>query len=153
MMNLLPGRPRFAAFAVSCLAACCVAAPTAWAAAPAGAGGDIAPSAPITTAPAPQYHLGTEMVVRDWVLCISFASAEKLALAGEAGAEAARAAYAGLVGERVCGRFAELSVILREPLYRSSRQSDRDIRVFAAEVRLAGDWASAFVVRGGLPDD
>lgn len=151
-MRLPAGRPCLATFAISCLAAGWVAAPTARAAAPTGAESEIAPAAPHAAAPVP-YRLDTEMVVRDWVLCISLASAEKLARAGEAGADAARAAYAGLAGERVCGRFAELSVILREPLYRSSRQSSRDIQVFSAEVSLAGDWASAFVVRGGLPAD
>ena len=40
-----------------------------------------------------EYQLGTEMVVRDWVLCVSESFAETLAKARAAGVEEALAAY------------------------------------------------------------
>jgi hypothetical protein len=46
-----------------------------------------------------------------------------------------------------------LLVILRKRLYTSPVSSGHDARVFAAEVRLSDNWAAAFVVYGGLPDE
>jgi hypothetical protein len=93
------------------------------------------------------------MVVHNWVLCISAPSAEELARARTASIDAARSAYAGLSTARSCGQFPELRVILRERLYASADDSGHDTRVFGALVNLSGDWATAFVVSGSLPED
>jgi hypothetical protein len=121
----------------------------------AAAGGDVddlveAPSAALTV---PQdYALDTEMVVHNWVLCVSRAFAEELVLAHEQGPSAARRTYEGLQAGRFCGQFAELRVILQARLTAVSIDRQRDARVFEALVNLSGNWASAFVVSGGLPD-
>jgi hypothetical protein len=123
-----------------------------WAAAP-----DALPAdepAPIATgigAPI-LYTLETEMVVHNWVLCVSQPLAEQLAKARDAGPESARSAYASLAGERVCGQFPELRVILQQSLYESPRDAGYDARVFGALVNLSGDWATAFVVSGTLSE-
>jgi hypothetical protein len=98
------------------------------------------------------YALDTEIVVRNWVLCISQPLAEKLARAREAGLESARLAYVDLANSRACGQFPELHVILRQPLYSSASKAGYDARVFGADVNFAGDWASAFVVSGSLAE-
>jgi hypothetical protein len=124
----------------------------AWAAAP-----DALPAeeqAPVATgigAPI-NYALETEMVVHNWVLCVSQPLAEQLAKAREAGATSARSAYATLAGERVCGLFPELRVILQQSLYESRKDAGYDARVFGALVNLSGDWATAFVVSGSLSE-
>ena len=100
----------------------------------------------------PDYALETEMVVHNWVLCVSQPLAEQLVHAREAGVEPARLAYAGLASSRSCGQFPELRVILRDPLYSSAADAGYDARIFGALVNLSGDWASAYVVSGGLPD-
>ncbi len=122
----------------------CGAALPASAAAP----GDIEPE-PAASAKAlsiRDYDLDTEMVVRNWVLCVSETVAEKLVHARETGIEAARSTYAELNAAKSCGRFAELRVILRERLYAS--RSGADARAFGALVDFAGEWASAYVVYG-----
>jgi hypothetical protein len=86
------------------------------------------------------------------VLCISQPLAEQLVHAREVGPESALQAYAGLASARSCGQFPELRVILRDPLYASAANAGYDARVFGALVNLSGDWASAYVVSGGLPD-
>jgi hypothetical protein len=113
----------------------------------AAAPGDLEPeaTAPVT-APIREYDLDTEMVVRDWVLCVSEAVAEKLVHARETGLDAARSTYAELNAAKSCGRFSELRVILRERLYAS--RSGADARAFGALVDFAGEWASAYVVYG-----
>ncbi len=139
---------------------CCAAgvaalflAPSAFAAAPDDVSVDaIVPEAAVAP-PVASYALETEMVVHDWVLCVSQSVAEELAHAREEGIEAARAAYATLSSARSCGLFPELHVILREPVYASAAESGADARVFGALVNLSGDWASAFVVSGGLPSE
>lgn len=115
---------------------------------------DAEPLAPAITAKSPiaDYALDTEMVVRNWVLCVSAAVAEELVHARESGVERARSTYAELNAAKACGQFAELRVILRERLYVSSTGSGHDARVFGALVDFAGSWASAYVVYGGLPE-
>jgi hypothetical protein len=128
------------------------AAPGAYAATPENL--DLEQAAvPVAAAPAVDYVLETEMVVKNWVLCISQPLAEELAHAREVSVESARATYASLAGAKSCGQFPELRVILRQPLYASAAESGTDARVFGALVNLSGDWASAFVVSGGLPSE
>lgn len=103
--------------------------------------------------PVTVHQLGTEMVVHNWVLCVSRDFAEQLVHAREEGASQARATYAELAGNRSCGQIDSLLLILRERLYASPIGSGHDARVFSAEVKLADNWATAFVVYGGLPDD
>lgn len=131
--------------AVAALLVTCGLSSPAFAAAP----GALDPE-PAVPAAIRDYALDTEMVVRDWVLCVSEAVAEQLVHAREEGVERARATYAELNATKSCGQFTELRVILQERLYASS--SGHDARVFGALVDFAGQWASAYVVYGGLPD-
>ena len=96
-----------------------------------------------------EFQLGTEMVVRDWVLCVSQPFAETLAKARAAGVAEALAAYSGLKASKSCGQFSELKVVLHKPLYASA--ADDNAQVFSAAVSISGQWANAFVVEGGLP--
>ena len=57
--------------------------------------------------------LDTEMVVRNWVLCVSQTVAEQLVRVREQGTGAAQSAYAELREARSCGQFPEMHVILR----------------------------------------
>jgi hypothetical protein len=137
-----------------CRAAACVAllvSSPAWAAAPDTLEPDAALPQSIGLAPTLDYALETEMVVHNWVLCVSQPLAEQLVLAREVGVESALLAYAGLASNRSCGQFPELRVILRDPLYATAAGAGYDARVFGALVNLSGDWASAYVVSGGLP--
>lgn len=97
------------------------------------------------------YTLDTILVVHNWVLCVSEASAELLARARVESAEAAAKVYADLASAKSCGRFAKLGVQLREPLYRSGPGRDYEARVFSALVNIGAGWQSAYVV-AGLPD-
>jgi hypothetical protein len=106
----------------------------------------------VSAAPAKIYELDTEIVVHNWVLCISQSVAEQLVEAREESVEKAWSAYGALSEARKCGRFAELRVILQEPLYRSAADSGYDARIFGALVSLSDNWASAFVVAGSLPE-
>ncbi len=99
----------------------------------------------------PDYKLDTEMVVRNWVLCISRSFAEELALARQTSADAALATYNDLKAAKSCGRFSQLRVILQEPVYGDEMGAGGDAMVFQALVDLAGSWASAYVVSGSLP--
>jgi hypothetical protein len=134
------------------VAALSLAASSAWSAAP----DTVEPDATLPTStgimPSAGYALETEMTVHNWVLCISQPLAEQLVHAREAGPDSALQAYAGLASARSCGRFPELRVILRDPLYASAADAGYDARIFGALVNLSGDWASAYVVSGGLPD-
>jgi hypothetical protein len=106
------------------------------------------------TAPAAvpaDFDLDTEIVVHDWVLCVSRDSATAIGQARAESVAAALAAYADLKAAKTCGQFDELRVILREPLYESGPQADRDIRVYSASVHIGDGWPNAFVVYGGLP--
>ena len=136
---------------VAAVAAVCLAAPPAWAAAPNGLEPDALEA--VTSASIVIYDLETEMVVHNWILCVSQAMAEELVRAREESVEKARLAYTALGETRSCGRFAELRVILRERLYASSAESGHDARIFGALVNLSDQWASAFVVYGGLPEE
>ena len=78
----------------------------------------VEPAPPIV-----DYNLDTEMVVQNWVLCVSRTVAEQLVQAREEGVDRARSAYAELNAAKSCGQFAELRVILRERLYVSSADS------------------------------
>jgi hypothetical protein len=133
------------------LAACLVAGSSTFGAAP-----DLSDAQDVAAPPAVtvrDYALDTEMVVQNWVLCVSETVAERLVRAREAGIGEARSAYAELNAARSCGQFPELTVILRERLYASSPESGHDARVFSALVNFSGNWASAFVVYGGLPEE
>ncbi len=138
---------------VALAAACCALASVSWAAAPDDL--PVPASAPAATVAPPigDYALQTQMVVHNWVLCVSEPVAEKLARARVASVDDARAVYADLAKARTCGQFAELNVILREKLFGSASDSSHDTRVFAALVNLSGSWASGFVVSGSLPED
>ena len=135
---------RAAALVVACLAS------PAWAAAPE----EIIASPALeglASGPGKIYELETEMVVHNWVLCVSQAFAEDLVRAREESAEKAVAAYIGFVETRGCGLFPELRVILRERLS-AAAGAGYDARAFGALVNLTGDWATAYVVYGGLPE-
>jgi hypothetical protein len=133
------------------IVALCATATQGWAAAPDLEAPESIEPEMIGIAPRLDYELETEMVVKDWVLCVSLPLAEQLVRAREGGIEQARLAYADLVSSHSCGQFPELRVILRERLYMSAVESGYDARVFGALVNLSGDWASAFVVYGGVP--
>jgi hypothetical protein len=118
----------------------------------------LAPAAPapgLVVSPAvgsADFNFGTEMVVHDWVLCVSQASAESIARARGEGMAEALAAYAGLKAAKTCGQFQELHVILRESLYPVDPVLADDARVFAASVNIGGGWPSGFLVYGGLTE-
>ena len=136
---------------LAAIAACCVLVSTAWAAAP----DNLSVEPAIANVAAPpgtlDYALETEMVVHNWVLCVSAPLAEQLARARTSSLEEARSAYADLSHARSCGQFPELRVILRERLYEFT--DGRDTRVFGALVNFSGDWANAFLVSGGILDE
>jgi hypothetical protein len=136
---------RAAAFLLACLAT------PAWAAAPE----EIVAVDPVldgvSAGPGKIYELETEMVVHNWVLCVSQTLAEDLVRARGEGAEKAVAAYLGFAQAKSCGLFPELRVILRERLS-ASAGAGYDARAFGALVNLTGDWATAYVVYGGLPE-
>ena len=134
--------------AAPALVALCLGAPLAWAAAPPATGTEADRIDPPTI-----HELDTEIVVHNWVLCVSRVFAEQLARAREAGVEEAHSAYADLARSRACGQVEELYVVLRRRLYASPQGSDHDTRVFEAEIRLSDNWAAAFIVYGGLGDD
>lgn len=136
------------------MAGVCFAAPAAWAAAPsAGIETEMPMPEAVSAAPATIYELDTEMVVHDWVLCISQSVAEQLVHAREESIAAGLSAYESLTHERKCGQFAELRVILQESLYASKAESGFDARVFGALVNFSDNWASAFVVSDGLLEE
>lgn len=103
-------------------------------------------------APGDAYPLEIEMVVRNWVVCASAASAEELVNARIRSAEEARRAYTALAGARSCGAFGELRVILQKAVYASSADAGYDTRIFGALINFSGAWAAGFLVSGGLAD-
>jgi hypothetical protein len=133
-------------------AGACLVASLAWAAAPVGLEAEMPEVGSVAPTSAKVYELDTEMVVHGWVLCVSQSIAEDLVRAREESLEQAWSAYQGFEKARQCGRFAELRVILQEPLYSSAIGADQDARVFGALVNLADNWASAFVVSGSLSE-
>jgi hypothetical protein len=98
-----------------------------------------------------EYQLDTEMVVDNWVLCVSEQLAESIARAREDSVAAARKIYSDLASAKSCGRFAKLAVKLRQPLFRSAPGLDHDSRVFSALVNIGGAWQTAFVVKDDMP--
>jgi hypothetical protein len=98
------------------------------------------------------YQLDTDLVVHNWVLCVSQASAESLARAREESVAAAEKTYADLAAAKACGKFRKLGVQLHEPLYRTAPGRGVDARVFGALVNIGAGWQSGFVVAGGLPE-
>jgi hypothetical protein len=137
---------RIAAIAFICSAASplCAAAPDMLELPPPAV--DLTVAAPVSL-----FELDTEIVVKNWVLCVSAAFAEQLVRAREESVEKAASAYADLQQARTCGRVPELRVILQEPLY-ASTASDHEARAYGALVNLSDAWASAYLVYGGLPD-
>jgi hypothetical protein len=135
------------------LAACCLFASAGWAAAP----DDITVATPppdLVAAPAAlDYALETEMTVHNWVLCVSAPQAKQLARARAWSIDDARSAYVDLASARSCGQFAELRVILHKRLFAAADGSGHETRVFGGLVNLSGDWASAFLVSGSLPEN
>ena len=99
------------------------------------------------------YQLDKELVVHDWVLCVSEPFAESIAKARTGSLEEALAAYANLAASKSCGRFSELRVILHRAVYQSASDVGYDARVFSAAVNISGVWADAFLVYGGLADN
>ena len=128
-----------------------LAAPAAFAAAAPDAADLADPPPAVTAAPAADPELATEMVVRNWVLCVSQTFAERLVSALDESVERAVATYGELKATRSCGQFGELRVILHEAVYRSA--AGRDAAVYSADVGIAGAWASGYVVQGVLPSD
>ena len=124
-------------------------APAALAAAAPDDGDLTEPQATFAAGPRDDPSLDTEMVVSDWVLCVSQAFAERLVTALDQGIDQAVAAYGELKADRSCGQFGELRVILHEAVFRSA--SERQATVFSADVGFAGAWAPGFVVQGALP--
>lgn len=124
----------------------------AWAAMP-GGGLELDRSSSAGQAEPPAaYPLDTEMVVRQWVMCVSQTVAEDLVRAREESVEQAWLTYAKLKDSRSCGQFPELRVILRERTH-VSVVPGHEARIFKALVNLSDTWGSAFVVFGGLPED
>jgi hypothetical protein len=111
---------------------------------------DVLDPEPLAIAPT-DYELDTVLVVHNWVLCISEASAESLARAREEGLDAVARVYDDLAATKTCGRFEKLGVMLKQPLYRSQPGRDFEARVFAALVNIGVGWQSAYVV-AGLPE-
>ena len=137
--------------AAAALGAACALSLPAFAAAPV----DLEPAKPALRAEIPvpaDFSLNTEMVVRNWVLCVSQTVAEKLVHARETSAAAALKAYDDLRTAKSCGQFAELRVILQTPLYGAAVDAGGDAQAYEALVNLTGSWASAYVVSGSLPD-
>jgi hypothetical protein len=98
------------------------------------------------------YPLDVEMVVRNWVVCASAASAEEIVNARTRSAAEARIAYSALASAKSCGAFSELRVILQKAVYASSDDAGYDARIFGALINFSGSWASGFVVSGGLAE-
>lgn len=94
-------------------------------------------------------QLGAEIVVRNWILCISREFAERIAHAREVSLDDANAAYARLSAERSCGQFPELRVILRRVIYRSPAISASAVTIFDASVSIDGIWARGFITDAG----
>jgi hypothetical protein len=123
----------------------------AWAATPGAI--EPRPSSPADRAESPAaYPLNTEIVVRQWVMCVSQPLAEDLVRAREESVEKARLIYAKLRDAHSCGQFPELRVILRERTH-VSVVPGHEARIFKALINLSDSWGSAFVVFGGLPEE
>jgi len=104
-------------------------------------------------APLVGHRLDVEMTVRNWVLCASQPFAERLVRARQQSRAAAEKAYADLENARSCGRLAEMQVILQEPVYDALIGAGLHAGVYGALINISGEWASGFVVYGGMPED
>jgi hypothetical protein len=98
------------------------------------------------------YSLGTELVVRNWILCTTQPFAESIARAWPSGPAAVLDVYTELAEARSCGQFPEMRVILLERLYESGPAIDNNARVFSASVKIGDGWPTGYVVFVGLPD-
>lgn len=103
-------------------------------------------------APIVQHRLDVEMTVRNWVLCASQPSAERLVQAREENNTAAAAAFSRLTTERACGLFPEMQVILQKSLYETVLDSGEQASIYGALVNISGAWAAAYVIYGGMPE-
>jgi hypothetical protein len=115
---------------------------------PIGAQASIAPAPHVR--PAEVFALNSEIVVRNWVLCVSRALAEQVVVARQAGAEKARQTIAELQSTRLCAEFPEMTVILHEPVVATSPFVPYAARAFSADISIGGQWVSAFVVNTRL---
>ena len=102
--------------------------------------------------PLVEHRLDVEMTVRNWVLCASKLTAEKLALAREDGPETAAEVFADLEAARSCGRLAEMQVILQERIFESHSPAIDQMTVYGALINISGAWASGFVVSGAMAE-
>lgn len=99
-----------------------------------------------------QVELDKELVVRNWILCATRAHAEAVVHAADASAREAAEVFARLQGERSCGRFPQMRVILEIPIVESSPFAELRAKAYGAQIRLNGKWVPAFVVNGGPPN-
>lgn len=93
----------------------------------------------------------TEIVVRNWIVCISRGFAEDIVHARERGVDDARKTYAELKATKSCGRFSLLRVVLKEAFYAASLGAGEEAAAFSALVDLSSGWANAFVVSAEFP--
>ena len=107
---------------------------------------------PIAKGPRPPelFKLNSEIVVRNWVLCVTRALAEQIVLARQAGETQARIAIAQLQSTRLCAEFPEMTVILHEPVVARSPFVPYAARAFSADISIGGQWVSAYVVNTRL---
>jgi hypothetical protein len=127
-----------------------------WAAAPVVLepdAGSTGPSIGSLGAPLIEHKLDIEMTVRNWVLCASQPSAEKLLHARQTGPDAAVLAFADLKASKACGQFAEMQVILQKSVYETLVDSGAQAKIYGALVNISGSWAAAYVVYGGIPNN
>lgn len=115
---------------------------------PFGAQASIGPT-PRTQAPE-LFELNSEIVVRNWVLCITQGLAEKVVQARQAGVDEARRTIAELQASRLCAAFPEMTVILHEPVVAASPFVPYAARAFAADISIDGQWIAAYVVNTRL---
>jgi hypothetical protein len=103
-------------------------------------------------APFADYKLDTEMVVQNWVVCVSRPTAEEIVNARARSVAEAQKAYAQLKAAKSCGLFRELRVILQQPVYASQPNAGYDARVFGGLVKFSGTWAAGYLVYSGVTD-
>lgn len=140
-MIIIPSLCRAAA-----IAAFCLSAPAVLAAAP-DALDPVEASPPATGLSAPiDYSLDTEMVVRNWVICVSQEFAEQLVRARDDSIEKARETYVQLNVAHYCGQLPTMQVILQGAIAESTAVPPRQAKIFNGLVNFAGDWASVFIV-------
>ena len=109
------------------------------------------PTRPAVSPPPSLQTIGTEQVVRNWILCTTQPIAESIARASEEGTTAIVDLYTELAETKVCGQFPELRVILRERLFNAGSIMDDRAQVFSASVKIGDGWPTGFVVYLGAP--